>query len=308
MVRDAEQAEAVLRFLEETGRDGRTSFSDKGVPAALVLDGMLLDFGAEGERQRERIFRESEGLKLPVYVALPYVFREKDRTWLIRFLDENRENIYGFVTRNLEEVEFLYEKEYDKTVLADSTLYVWNHESERMLRSFCQGMVLPQELDRRELEETFGQSSSDKILLVYGRVPLMVTANCVCKTEGKCRRTEGKNRKTQSGSGFWYLQDRTGAEFPVEAQCSHCQNIIYNSVPTSLHRFAEDPLLKKCGAVMMSFTTENGKAVQEVLMHFAKSGILRAVMPEAVCEHRTEEGKLFSDSGYTNGHYRKGAI
>ena len=308
MVRDAEQAEAVLRFLEETGRVGRTSFSDKGVPAALVLDGMLLDFGAEGERQRERIFRESEGLKLPVYAALPYVFREKDRTWLIRFLDENRENIYGFVTRNLEEVEFLYEKEYDKTVLADSTLYVWNHESERMLRSFCQGMVLPQELDRRELEETFGQSSSDKILMVYGRVPLMVTANCVRKTEGKCRRTEGKNRKTQSGSGFWYLQDRTGAEFPVEAQCSHCQNIIYNSVPTSLHRFAEDPLLKKCGAVMMSFTTENGKAVQEVLMHFAKSGILRAVMPEAACEHRTEEGKLFSDSGYTNGHYRKGAI
>ena len=59
---------------------------------------------------------------------------------------------------------------------------------------------------------------------------------------------------------------------------------------------------------MMSFTTENGKAVQEVLMHFAKSGILRAVMPEAACEHRTEEGKLFSDSGYTNGHYRKGAI
>ena len=114
-------------------------------------------------------------------------------------------------------MEFLYEKEYDKTVLADSTLYVWNHESERMLRSFCQGLVLPQELDRRELEETFGQSSSDKILLVYGRVPLMVTANCVCKTEGKCRRTEGKNRKTQSGSGFWYLQDRTGAEFPVEA-------------------------------------------------------------------------------------------
>ena len=43
-------------------------------------------------------------------------------------------------------------------------------------------------------------------------------------------------------------------------------------------------------------------------MHFAKSGILRAVMPEAACEHRTEEGKLFSDSGYTNGHYRKGAI
>ncbi|MGO5168454.1 peptidase U32 family protein [Bacillota bacterium LCP21S3_D9] len=308
MVRDAEQAEAVLRFLEETGRDGRASFSDKGVPVALVLDGMLLDFGAEGERQRERIFRESEGLKLPVYAALPYVFREKDRTWLIRFLDENRENIYGFVTRNLEEVEFLCEKEYDKTVLADSTLYIWNHESERILRSFCQGMVLPQELDRRELEETFGKSSSDKILMVYGRVPLMVTANCVRKTEGKCRRTEGKNRKTQSGSGFWYLQDRTGAEFPVEAQCSHCQNIIYNSVPTSLHRFAEDPLLKKCGAVMMSFTTENGKAVQEVLMHFAKSGILRAMMPEAACENRTEEGKLFSDSGYTNGHYRKGAI
>ncbi len=336
MVRTARQAGAVLAWLEEhpdncreelpdPASEGRTETSasrngqgESGEAphretvkpsAALILDGGLLGESASAKRERAGLLRTAGERNIPVYAALPYIFRESDRAWISRFYEENSENFYGFVTRNPEEVEFLREKEYDKTVLADSMLYVWNEESEKILGRFCQGMVLPQELDRREMAGTFQGRLSDKILMVYGRVPLMMTANCVRKTEGRCLRT-GKNASqgaAQDGSEFWFLKDRTGARFPAAAVCSHCQNIIYNSVPTSLHHFMEDELVRRCGAVLFSFTTERDKEVREVLSLFEKR---RKMLRRAPEELSRKAGKKPSgaEPAYTNGHYRKGAV
>ena len=347
MVRTARQAGAVLAWLEEKcqggsadgvqGRDpssedvtrtldsgkeqgeSGTAFCEKNgkPPAALILDGGLLEESTPAKKERADLLRTAGERNIPVFAALPYIFRESDRAWISRFYEENVENFYGFVTRNPEELEFLREKEYDKTVLADSMLYVWNEESEKVLGRFCQGMVLPQELDRREMAGTFRDRMSDKILMIYGRVPLMMTANCVRKTEGKCLRA-GKSASfgaAQAGSEFWFLKDRTGAWFPAAAVCSHCQNIIYNSVPTSLHHFMDDELVKKCGAVLFSFTTEREKEVREVLSLFAGRGLLRRAPEEISGEtgknpsgRKSGDGARGAEPAYTNGHYRKGAV
>lgn len=55
--------------------------------------------------------------------------------------------------------------------------------------------------------------------VVYGRIKLMETRNCIIKNCGKC---------TDGAGGA--LRDRTGASFPVECGPGHT-NIIYNSVP-----------------------------------------------------------------------------
>lgn len=345
MVRTAEQAGEVLAFLEKQpdshngryqeqrleiaseafcggkereesgiGPDGKA----RKLSIALILDGGLLEENAAARKERECLLRLARERDIPVLAALPYIFRESDRTWLLRFYEENAENFYGYVTRNLEEVEFLREKEYDKTVLADSMLYVWNEESEKILGRFCQGMVLPQELDQREMAETFRNRLSDKILMVYGRVPLMITAGCVRKTERKCLRAgkwiAGEGRK--AGLECWFLKDRTGARFPVTTVCSHCQNIIYNSVPTSLHRFTGDVLSDQCGAVLFSFTTECAGEVREILSLFARGKERIRRIPGAVprreeknpCGRQAGNMALCAEPEYTNGHYRKGAI
>ena len=61
-------------------------------------------------------------------------------------------------------------------------------------------------------------------LIVYGYLPMMVSAQCVKKTmEGCTGRPE-----------VLYLRDRKGKAFPVKNQCRFCFNTIYNESPLSL--------------------------------------------------------------------------
>lgn len=61
-------------------------------------------------------------------------------------------------------------------------------------------------------------------LVVYGRAPMMVSAQCVKKTTGVC----------DHGNDTVFLRDRKGAELPVKCCCRFCFNTIYNAVPTVL--------------------------------------------------------------------------
>lgn len=314
LVRSAAQASEVLCWISagfrnpadiETEKKRAEEFHENhedSQKAALILDGEALE-------RPERILERAAAAKCPVYAAFPYILRGRDRGWLSEFYENQKENFYGFVTRNLEELEFLCEKEYDKTVLADSMLYAWNRESGQILRSFCHGMVLSQELDRHEMAQTFADSLTDKILMVYGRVPLMLTANCVRRTQGSCRK--GRDLSGKEDGDFWYLRDRTKTDFPVCAQCSHCQNIIYNSVPTSLHGYGQDALMQNAGAVLLSFTTEDADEVRNTLRLFSQNGILKhAAERAAEGKHSVSaEGRAAARPfDFTTGHYRKGAI
>ena len=54
----------------------------------------------------------------------------------------------------------------------------------------------------------------------------MLTANCIVKTTKHC---EGTSQIT-------VLTDRQHKNMTVKTYCSQCYNIIYNSIPYSLHR------------------------------------------------------------------------
>ncbi len=62
----------------------------------------------------------------------------------------------------------------------------------------------------------------------------MVTANCIRKTAGGCLKEKGKRAVSEN---MVRLLDRYRTEFPVETDCGYCYNIIYNSVPISLHAY-----------------------------------------------------------------------
>lgn len=64
-------------------------------------------------------------------------------------------------------------------------------------------------------------------LIVYGRLPLMLTENCmIAGRKGGCKR-DGKGVCTK---GAYYLSDRKGKTFPVFRE-EHCRNSLYNSQP-----------------------------------------------------------------------------
>ena len=67
-------------------------------------------------------------------------------------------------------------------------------------------------------------------LIVGGRLPLMLTENCMMAgRRGGCRR-DGHG---PCSKGTQYLTDRMGKKFPVFHE-EHCRNTLYNSQPLAL--------------------------------------------------------------------------
>ncbi len=88
---------------------------------------------------------------------------------------------------------------------------------------------------------------------------MMVTAGCVAKTTSGCQRKE-------NGVAYASLTDRYQKVFPVELNCTHCMNIIYNSVPLSLH--GEMAKWRDRALLRLDFTVEDKGQTQEIIRFF----------------------------------------
>ncbi|MBE6958229.1 MAG: U32 family peptidase [Ruminococcaceae bacterium] len=100
-------------------------------------------------------------------------------------------------------------------------------------------------------------------ILVYGRMPLMVTENCLIKNRTgtcSCHLTPGK------------LVDRTGAEFPIIKDGNRCRSILLNGKKLSWLDRQKD--LNKLGlwGIRMYFTTESAREVDTVLESYMNPG------------------------------------
>ena len=93
-------------------------------------------------------------------------------------------------------------------------------------------------------------------LPVYGRLPLMVTENCLIK---------GRTGSCTCHLGSVKLKDKTGAEFPVIKDGESCRSILLNG--KKLYWLDRQNDLSKLGlwAVRLCFTTENPREVDQVL-------------------------------------------
>ncbi len=93
-------------------------------------------------------------------------------------------------------------------------------------------------------------------LLCYGRLPLMVTENCLIR---------GKTGECACHIGSTKLVDKTGAEFPVIRDGNSCRSVLLNG--KKLNWLDRQNDLAKLGlwAVRLYFTTENPQEVDHVL-------------------------------------------
>ncbi len=90
--------------------------------------------------------------------------------------------------------------------------------------------------------------------LVYGRLPLMVTENCIIKNAGKCI----------DFKSFYGLDDKTNRTFPVMCHYPH-RNIILNSAPIYIADKQKD--LKNSGIYGFDFlfTVETGREIIDIV-------------------------------------------
>ena len=93
-------------------------------------------------------------------------------------------------------------------------------------------------------------------LLVYGRMPLMITENCIIR---------GKTGQCSCHLAPTKLMDKTGAEFPVIRDGNTCRSVLLNG--KKLNWLDRQNDLGKLGlwANRLYFTTENPREVDQVL-------------------------------------------
>ncbi len=252
------------------------SCQDAGEAMRFYVDGdLLVKSWAEAKPYCRQL--SSRGR---IYAALPVILRESDREYLEKLYALAAESgmFSGFLARSMEGAGFLDGKGRAFVCRLDAGIYVWNKWAMAEAASFGDGFCLPWELKASEQKGLPDPRPAEKI--VYGRIPMMITANCLFRTGGQCRRKTGDRHIT-------VLKDRLRKEFPVMADCLHCTNVIYNSVPLSLHQ--ELDRWRGRADLRMDFTLETGEEVRAVLDTFFHNA-------------------PFPMKEYTTGHERRGVL
>ena len=231
-------------------------------------------------------------------LRLPYIWRDKAESYFDKHIDEVRYARFdAYLFRNTESLLYFAEQGllYDTEFATDSSMYIFNEAALAELRELVPwgrdiyaSATLPLELNGRELEELSRKILKDSShgmsrrpwtaivpleLVVYGRAPMMVSAQCINKTVQGC----DKRYKCLK------LKDRMGAEMPVKNICRFCYNEIYNSVPTVLYDMSDTIERIAPNALRYDFTTENADEVRQVL-----------------------SGTVLAAGSFTRGHLKRG--
>lgn len=267
LIEDAEQFPAVLK----------ADFVD-----TVYLDCMLYTRENLIRKLSEDIDRVHASGKKAFYV-FPFIFRQQTSLFYEKIMPELKKlPLDGIMVRSLDEIAFIKEWGNENwQMVSDSNLYTYSNEAaEYFYRLGMMQDTIPVELNRKEILK---RENSRSEIIIYGRLPLMITAQCIHKnTLGCMHQPKVLN-----------LKDRYSVYFPVKNFCSECYNVIYNSFPVCL--FKEDVTVKKIApaAVRLSFTTETEEETEQILTIYGdiyKNGGILGQMPMEC----------------TNGHFKRG--
>lgn len=164
-----------------------------------------------------------------------------------------RVGVRRVLTGNLGQVALLKQKGFE--VAGDFGLNLFNSRA----MSFAKEMGLVSATASFEMSLPQLRDLSKPLpteLLVYGRLPLMLTENCLMKNRaGVCSCHSGQTK----------LIDRIGEEFRVVRDGNTCRSVILNGKKLYLLDKKEDLRALGLWAVRLSFTTENAAEIDGVL-------------------------------------------
>lgn len=120
-----------------------------------------------------------------IYLVMPYIFRERTR----KQYEAAYNRIFGagwdgILIANYESFAFLKEHGYTGRIMTDYNLYEFNQESRKFWKE--KGVfefTAPVELTERELQDL---RVKDGEVIVYGYLPMMISAGCIQKTTRGC--------------------------------------------------------------------------------------------------------------------------
>lgn len=264
-----EQMKAVLDFAET---------ETNALPIRRIYMDCHMTEDLRADEEVKSLVKRAHDSGIECFVALPHILRhmEEARTaakWeaILSFPSD------GVLVRNLEEVSLLKKSGFDKKMILDHNLYVFN----RSARSFWknEGMEVvtaPVELNMRELAD---QGIRGEEMIVYGHLPVMQSAQCVVNSSSGCTKK----------SGTTVVTDRYQNKFYAKSFCGSCYNVIYNNLPLCLKSSLDEVLSLEPGMLRLQFSVENREETLGVLRLFG-------------------QGEREPEFEYTQGHFRRGIL
>ena len=249
----------------------------------VMLDFSQADDYTELKRMADRIHETG---KLAGY-CFPYIFRASCRQAMTR----DREALLScgfdrFLVRSYDSLGFclLQLNLPAEKIQADHSLYVFSTHARAAFSDAASDDLLttaPVELNGNELRH---QNNARAELILYGRIPLMISAQCVYRNYRACKKRAKKIQKL-------VLIDRNNNRLPVETDCSNCFSIIRSQKPLYLLDAAEEISRMNFYGYRLIFTDEEADEVRHILKQCSVT--------------QSEPVDSFSKY-YTHGHFRRG--
>lgn len=199
--------------------------------------------------------------------------------------DDQREKVLGYISKleqigvtqalvgNIGHIELAQRAGLD--VRGDFGLNIFNSQALKTLKNLeLKSAALSFELNLAQIRDI--SKSIDTELIAYGRLPLMVTENCIIKnTKDRCLCDRPMS-----------LNDRKGAAFPVIKEFG-CRNVVLNSQKLFLADRVQHLDSLGLWALRLMFTTENAHECYAVTQRYMNTG-------------------HYEPSGFTRGLYYRG--
>lgn len=199
------------------------------------------------------------------WLAFPVIFRAP--VWKLFEKEWEREDgIFslawdGYLVKNMESLHFVTEVlgVEGERIRLDHNMYVMNQEAYRFWQEQgIEKLTVPLEASKEEIEEFSFLHETECI--VYGKIPLMVSAQCLYANTREC---VCQDKEKQAFPIFF--KNQKGREFLAINYCKYCYNMIYQKEPLILEN--RDNQWEKWGIPLIRyiFTTESKKETAEVL-------------------------------------------
>ncbi|MBE5960960.1 MAG: U32 family peptidase [Lachnospiraceae bacterium] len=231
-----------------------------------------------------------------VFLVTPHIFRSETYD----LFNQKKEmfmadEIDGFVIKNFESLYFFTKENAasfaGKEMRLDYNMYVMNKEAKEFYKNRgISHTTASVELNASELRDL---GIEDMDIVAYGRLPVMVSAQCVKKNTSICRLAE--KGKAKNPDEELILTDRMGKNLDVITNCRFCYNVILSPDCISLASVSEDVLSLDPSGIRLDFTLESGEETEAVLDEFV----------DVFCYGKASK---MDESSYTKGHFRRGIM
>jgi U32 family peptidase len=214
-------------------------------------------------------------------LSLPHIFRNTKNTSFQPYEHLLVEELDGVLIKNYEEYQYLLSLPFKKEIIIDYNVYTFNHMAHDFwMKEKVSYDTAPVELNDKEL---LNRGVGESELIVYGSLPVMISAQCIHKTAEKC------DKKVAN----LYLKDRMNKQFFVRNNCKYCYNVIYNCEPLVLLDNAREIRALSPKSLRLHFTTEDTKDIAGILKDYIDCFIYQKPVKH-------------SFAAFTRGHFKRG--